>query len=436
MGMGTAPSSYQRVLAILTFFLLAAGDFWRYLLSWWGWGAITVALITAAIVELVRIRADLRRLPIALIAFLALATLSITWSAYPGASAIGIVATLATTTLAVFLAECFDWDEVLSALGASIRWILGLSLLFEFIVSAYVQERVLPFWTDYSQLEKIPAAFYWSRNLLFEGGRIQGIQGNANLLAMVALLGLILFVIRLIARKGSPIWNSAWVVVAVGTLALTRSSTVIVATIAVILVAAFVVLVRRTHGRTRLIVTLAGLVAGVGVIVGAILARAQLLGLLGKSADLTNRLDIWKSVTDLALERPVAGWGWVSWWVPWVEPFDDLAVIRGVTYLQAHNAWVDMFLQLGILGLIVMLALVLTTLLRSWLVATDTDPVRAGRRSLDWPTTIVPFLILIALVVQSLTESRLLIEIGWSLLVIIAIKTSWRDAEGVDRRKG
>jgi hypothetical protein len=29
-----------------------------------------------------------------------------------------------------------------------------------------------------------------------------------------------------------------------------------------------------------------------------------------------------------------------------------------------------------------------------------------------------------------------LIEIGWSLLVIIAIKTSWRDAEGVDRRKG
>src|SRR5690348_7387942 len=157
MGMGTAPSSYQRALAILIFFLLAAGDFWRYLLSWWGWGAIAVALVTAAIVELVRIRADLRRLPIALIAFLALATLSIAWSAYPGASAIGVLATLATTTLAVFLAECFDWDEVLSALGASIRWILGLSLLFEFIVSAFVRDRVLPFWVDYSHLEKIPA---------------------------------------------------------------------------------------------------------------------------------------------------------------------------------------------------------------------------------------------------------------------------------------
>jgi len=303
-------------------------------------------------------------------------------------------------------------------------------------VSAFVREKVLPFWVDYSHLEKIPAAFYWSRNLLFEGGRIQGIVGNANLLAMIALLGLILFVIRLIARKGSPIWNTAWVVVAVGTLALTRSSTVIVAAVVVALVAVFVVEVRRVHGRARLMVTLAGLLVGVGVIVAAIVARVQLLGLLGKSADLTNRLDIWEAVTALAVQRPVAGWGWVSWWVPWVEPFNDLVVIRGVTYLQAHNAWVDVFLQLGILGLIVMLALVLSTLLRSWLVATDTDPVRAGRRSLEWPTASVPFLILIALLVQSLTESRLLIEIGWSLLVIIAIKTSWRDAEGVDRGRG
>ena len=430
------PTGYSRVLAILIFFTLAAGDFWRYLLSWYGWGAIALALLVAAIVELVRARVDLRHLPLPLIGFLGLATLSIAWSDYPGASALGVLATLATTTLAVFIAECFDWDEVLSALGAAIRWILGLSLLFEFIVAAFVRAPVLPFFVDYSHLEKIPAAFYWSRDLLFEGGRIQGIVGNANLLAMIALLGLILFVVRLITRKGSPIWNTAWLVVAVGTLALTRSSTVIIATIVVVLVAVFVVIVRATHGRTRLVVTLSGVVVGAAAVVGAILAREQLLGLLGKSADLTNRLDIWQAVTDLAVQRPVAGWGWVSWWVPWVEPFNGLAVFGGVQYLQAHDAWLDVFLQLGVLGLIVMLALVLSTLMRSWMVATDTDPVRAGRRAIEWPTTAVPFLLLVALLVQSLTESRLLIEIGWALLVIIAIKTSWRDAEGVDRRRG
>ena len=39
------------MLARLIFFLLADGDFWRYLLSWWGWGAITVDLISAANIE-------------------------------------------------------------------------------------------------------------------------------------------------------------------------------------------------------------------------------------------------------------------------------------------------------------------------------------------------------------------------------------------------
>ncbi len=43
---------------------------------------------------------------------------------------------------------------------------------------------------------------YWSRNNLFEGGRLQGIMGNANLLGPVALLAIIVFAIRFAA--GAP----------------------------------------------------------------------------------------------------------------------------------------------------------------------------------------------------------------------------------------
>ena len=43
---------------------------------------------------------------------------------------------------------------------------------------------------------------YWSRNNLFEGGRIQGIVGNANLLGPLCLLAIIVFAIRLAA--GAP----------------------------------------------------------------------------------------------------------------------------------------------------------------------------------------------------------------------------------------
>src|SRR6478752_4405369 len=108
-----AASNYQRALAVLCFGVLAAGDFWRYLLSWWGWGALAVLVVTLSIVELVRMRVDVRRLPLSLFGFLGFAALSIIWSAYPGASALGVCLTLATTAVAAFLATCLSWEEVL-----------------------------------------------------------------------------------------------------------------------------------------------------------------------------------------------------------------------------------------------------------------------------------------------------------------------------------
>jgi O-antigen ligase len=425
----TAATSYQRALAVLCFGVLAAGDFWRYLLSWWGWGALAALVVTLAVIELVRQRVDPRRLPIWLLLFLACATLSIAWSAYPGASALGVALTLATTAVAAFLATCLSWEEVLETFSDTMRWILGLSLLFEFVVAVFVRRPVLPLWVDYSELEKIPRAFYWSRNLLFEGGRIQGIVGNANILGMLALLALVVFALRVAARKGSPVWGWTWIAVAVATLALTRSSTVIAATVAVVLVAVFLAVVRRTSGRARLGVFASGVGLAIALIAAGFLARGPLLGLLGKSSDLTNRLDIWQTVGELALQRPVAGWGWVSYWVPWVEPFDDLIVIKGVTYLQAHNAWLDVFLQLGVLGIVLFALLVLGALVRSWGMAAEVTRIRYAPADLRRPENAAPLLLLVALLVQSLAESRLIIEVGFALLVIIAVKTGWRDPE-------
>jgi O-antigen ligase len=431
-----AATSYQRALAVLVFGVLAAGDFWRYLLSWWGWAGLVVVVVGLVVVELVRRRVDPRQLPFWLLVFLAFAALSIAWSAYPGASALGVVLTLATTATGAFLACCLSWEELLETFSDTMRWVLGLSLVFELVIAVFVRRPVLPLWVDYSDLEKIPMAFYWSRNLLFDGGRIQGIVGNANILGMLALLALIVFALRLAARKGSPVWGWAWIVAAVVTLALTRSSTVIVAGIAVLLVGAFLIIVRRTSGRARLAVFGSGIGLAVALAVIAFVARAPLLGLLGKSSDLTNRLDIWETVGELAVQRPVAGWGWVSYWNPWVEPFDDLIVIKGVTYLQAHNAWLDVFLQLGAIGVVLFALLVLGALVRSWGMAAEVTRIRYAPADLRWPENAAPLLLLVALLVQSLAESRLIIELGFALLVIIAVKTGWRDPERAEAVEG
>jgi exopolysaccharide production protein ExoQ len=413
--------AYRRHLAALGFFTLTAGDLWRYLFTWWGWSVIVGVLLILAIIEMVRERVDLRRLPFTMIGFLALITLTLFWSDYRGATAIGVVATFVTTTFAIYLATVIDLETMLRAFGVALRWILGLSLVFEFAVAAFIRHPVLPLFVDYSRLAKIPAAFYWSRDLLFHGGQIQGIQGNSNLLALVALLALIVFGVQWVSGAASRVWLTFWGVVAVATLALTRSSTVLIALAAVILVAVFLALVRATSGLRRVLIYGGGAVVALGIAAVGIFANGAILHLLGKSAELTHRTVIWGKVLELANQRPAGGWGWVSYWVPWVEPFQHLAVIKGVTYLQAHNAWIDIYLQLGVIGLIVFGLLVLTTLGRSWLMAIEAGP-RRGRL-----VELFPLLVMVALIVHSLAESRLLIEICFALLVITAIRTAQRE---------
>jgi len=408
-------------LTALTLFTLLAGDFWRYLLSWYGWGFVVAALLAGWIVIAVRDRVDLRRIPIALGLVLGLMTISVVWSHYPGATAIAILTTVATAFVGVVVAHTVSLESLLRALGVALRWILGLSLAFEFVVGAFIRQPVLPLWVSYD--EPFPRAFYWSRALLFEGGRIQGIPGNANLLALVALLGVIVFGIQLARRSVGAAAGSGWMLASLLTLALTRSATMTVAALGVAAALGIVVLARRLSGRGQVALGVGTVAVGAALVTAVIVWREQLLDLVGRSADLTGRLDIWAAVGELIAERPVLGWGWISYWAPWVEPFDDLVVINGVTYLQAHNAWLDVLLQLGWVGVVAFGILVVTTSARviSW--AVDAPH---GDAAADASLRLLPVLLLTVLLVQSLTESRLLIEAGLLLLVWLAAASRMR----------
>jgi len=411
----------------LLFFTLFAGDFWRNLISWPAYLVLVFALAVISGVLAVRLRPafNWRRIPRMLALFVLVIVLSIAWSVYPGASALGVLSTVATGTGAVFLALCLDWAQLLRALSNAFRWILGLSFAFELIVSLFVRRPVIPLFPMFTMPAdgKIPQAFYWSRDVLLHGGQIQGILGNSNLLAMVALLAVAVFGVQLAdrtVRRGAGI---TWLVIALLALALTRSSTVILAGLFTAVVLAFALWTRHRPADRRLPIYLSavGLVVVVGGLVSVFASRIP--AVFGKSEDLTGRLDIWHKVIELAQQRPVFGWGWVSYWAPWVYPFDGLAVRNKVTYLQAHNAWLDVWLQIGIVGLVVFVLLVLTTFRRTWFLAVDKP--RAGVID-DRPftaLTLFPLLVLAAFVAQSFAESRLLIEAGFTLLVVFAVKT-------------
>jgi O-antigen ligase len=415
--------------ATFALFTVLAGQFWRNLLGWWGFAAVALVVIGGAVALLLAERPAWRwrRVPKSTIAFLLIAALSMAWSYYPGASALGVAITLVTTLVAVALVLCLTWDRFVRALAGAVKWVLGLSIVFELWVAIFVREPVLPNFPDFDpDAGTLPMAFYWSRGLLFDGGPIEGIVASRNILGMVALLGLIVFGAMLAAGSVRRAQGIGWLVVSGGVLLLTRSATVILVGVLVLAALGFAMWARRVGPDRRRGVYWAAagaLVASVGLLV---VFWNALLGLFGKSEDLTGRFDIWNAVIGLAAQRPWFGWGWVGYWVPWVEPFDGLAVRNGVEYLQAHNAWLDVWLQLGIVGLIAFASIVVGALWRSWFLAVDRPRDATGRLRPHTAASFVPLLLLVALVGQSLAESRLLIEGGWLLLIAIAWSTKRR----------
>jgi len=418
-------STPRRLLAAVALFILFAGDALRYSLSWWGYGAVTLAVAVAVLVVLARGGLRWRRIPASLVAIHIVMIGSVAWSHYPGATLLGAILTAITSATALFLAIGLDWRELIRLVRGVLGVILVGSLLFELVVATVVRAPLLPLWVDYSHLDDIPGAFYWSRALLFDGGRIQGIVGNANLLGMLALVGLIVFLAAFASRLGARGANLAGTGIALLCLSLSGSTTVLVAVATTAFVVVAAALIARTQGRARVALHLAAMTIAAGAVAVAVAVREPLLSLVGRSPDLTNRLTIWETVSQLAGERPVAGWGWVGYWNPFVDPFDDLLVFDGVTYLQAHSAWLDVYFQLGALGLIALAVLVIGTAVRLWLGA-----IEAGRPVIDG---LLPLALLAALLAQSLAESRLLVEWGWAFLVILALRSTDRLPPPQDR---
>ncbi|MBX3092372.1 MAG: O-antigen ligase family protein [Cryobacterium sp.] len=423
--------------ASLVLFTLLAGDAWRLSLGWWFFSILTIALTLIAgwLLWLQRARWSVGRMPLPLLAFLVLATVSIFWSHYPGATALGLFTTWIIVVNAVALAVTFTWAELLRALGLVLRFVIAASLVFELFVSVVLRHRLLPFFgqpgVDYESYTTIPGMLMWSRNQLFDvfgSGRIQGIVGNANSLGFLALLALIVFGIQFASRSASRRSGVVWIALAAATILMTKSATVTVAAAGVLVVLVVALFVRRAHtGLGRAIVyatSIAVLLAGAA---SAFIFRNLVFELLGKSPDLTGRLGIWSKVIDLTQQRPAFGWGWVSYWVPWADPFNSLVFRSGVRQLQAHNTWLDVAFQVGLVGLVVFAALVGAALVKAWQHAVD-RPQRAPGQPLRHPAlTLLPLLVLVALVVQSFAESRLITEYGLALLIVVAVKTKRRE---------
>lgn len=400
-------------MAYPTLFMLLAGDGVRYLVGWYGYGALATAGLICSAVFVIKHpdKSLLRRFPLSLVALLAWMALSALWSNYQLVSLAAFGAQLATTLVAVFFALQFDWRQLLNIFANTIRFVFVLSLILE-VFAAFTGPIKPPF--AYFEGDTPPApAYWWVQGNLFQSDRIQGFVGNANLMAFVAVLGLVVFFVEYLVSARKQTLAIASMVSAAAFIALAKSASMWAALV-IVLIASIVAMIAEGKSRPRRHSIYRGTLWAslFGVFLVAVY-WVEITDLLGKSPDASGRFFIWQTVWALAEQRWLLGWGWISHWIPGVAPYEGLIVIENVPHFHAHNAFLDVWLQLGLVGVGIFAWLLWTTFVRVWRVAVShTNPMYL------WP--LFAFMVIAT---QALTESRLLIENGWMLLVLLALKS-------------
>ncbi|WP_295011490.1 O-antigen ligase [uncultured Microbacterium sp.] len=348
----------------------------------------------------------LRVAPSTLLAFLAWTLASVFWSTASSTSGRAWAALAGYALIAVVVGHIRDTLQTVRALGDALRILLAASLIAE-IMSGILLD--------------VPFRFLGIQGNLALGGPIQGLFGTRNLLGVIAVIAVITFVVE---------WRSQSVGagLAIPSLALggflallSASPTVLVLAAAVGVASVALVMVRQAPARRRS--ALQWSIGGVVVLglVAAFFLRNRIVAVLDAGSDFRTRVDLWSTLLPYASQRPVQGWGWFGAWDPDGYPFNSINYFTGDRHASALNAFLDALLQAGAAGLVLFTLLGGVALVRSWLVA-------SVRRSVVYAWT--P-LVLVALAVDSLFESFTLIDSGWFLLVLCALRAgqsrSWRE---------
>lgn len=380
----------------------------RQLMGDAGLGAVTTTLCVIGAGMLVARRRELRVveiMPTTLGLLLVWLLASFFWGPSASQTFAGWLQLAVPTFLAVVVAQLRDTLQTVRSTGDVLRFLLAVSLGLE-ILSGILLDG--------------PIRFLGIGGNLALGGPIQGIFGTRTVLGVVTMIALITFLVEWRTRSVAPGISLFSVVLAAVLAVFTDSPIVLMMAVVTVLATLILALLRRAPAPAR---PAFQRVIGGAVALGLVLAyvfRRPLVYWLNAEPDFLVRSRLWNAAIDLSESRPVQGWGWVGTWPDYLSPYSYIRLITGRDHGSALNAWVDMLLQAGGVGVALLALLAGFALARSWMSATE-------RRSTVYTWT--P-LVLIILLADSVVTSALLGGFGWFLLVVCSVSASkvrgWR----------
>lgn len=368
---------------------------------------LLLGILGAAILFVRREELSLLRVaPSSLLAFLALALISVFWTTDRGDTLAGWLWMFGYAFIAITIGHIRDTLQTVRAIGDTLRVLLVLSLGVEILSGILID---------------IPIVFLDIEGKLAMGGPIQGIFGTRNMLGFVAVIALITFFIEWRTQSlAAPIAVPSIALAAFLAL-VSASPTVLVLAVAVAVATTALTIVRHTPpGRRNIMQWMLGGLATAAFVI-AFAFRHPIIAWMGAGSDFSTRADLWNQILDFVAIKPLQGWGWFGSWQRGEYPFTYINFLLNDRHQSALNSFFDVLLQLGIAGLLLFLLLGCVALIRSWLVA-------SVRRSVVYAWT--P-LVLVTLAVDSIFESFTIAGAGWFMLVLCALRAgqsrSWRE---------
>jgi exopolysaccharide production protein ExoQ len=315
-----------------------------------------------------------------------IAALSITWSVDPDTSLRRAFALAMWTLFGLYLAARYNTRELLRLLGIALGLLAIMSLASAILVPDYGRE--------------VEA---------FTSGAWRGVFTTKNTLGEMMLLGAVVFGLFATRRGPARVLAMFGVLAAIVLIFFAKATAALLIVFVLAITIPVVLTFRRNNAAAALVlVLLLGVSAGASV---AIAERDTVLSVLGKDATLTGRTVLWALVVDRIEDRPILGYGYSAFWGANGVQSTALRTAIGWDTPHSHNGLLDVWLEVGLFGVLMLLTAYIVALKRAW---------KALRSSIEldgvWAMTFLVMLFLGNTTESSINQSFLI----WAVFVAVA----------------
>lgn len=326
-------------------------------------------------------------------ALLLLALVSVAWSGVPGFTLRRAVALMATTAFGLYLGSRFTPSQQVRLFAYALGLAVVLSLVFVAVFPRF-------------GIESGPNEGAW-RGVFIQKNTF----GRYMVMAVVTLL---CAPVRRIERLTKIFLVAIALVLLAGSVS-AGSYVMMAASFLLIFVYRFLCVSRKA-------LLPAGMIGAILLTTGGALLltnSAALFDVLNRSSSLTGRVPLWQALFYAGAMHPWLGYGYVGFWA--LENHYIWSII-GWTPLKAHNGYIDLWLELGYVGL---------GLFAGYAVIVAQRCVRFIRRERTLESQ-WPLLMLSMVLLHNVVESDLLITNGFMWIVFVGIAVSTQRALQTD----